>query len=87
MHGNGKLGGIQGTSLLGVRQEPDTTQNLIWEPGAFENLFCDFAYRSDSKPVRFCHTFSTVKSYIPEIIPFLTSDFSNSDTNLLASSG
>lgn len=87
MHGNGEFGGIQGTALLGVGQEPNTTQNLIREPGAFEYLFCDFAYRSISKLVKFGDSFSAMKSYPPEITPFLTSDFSNSETNLLASSG
>jgi hypothetical protein len=51
MHGNGKLGGIQGTSLLGVGQKPDTTQNLIWEAGTFKYLFCGFAYRSNGERV------------------------------------
>lgn len=87
MHGNGELGGIQGAALLSVGQKPNTTQNLIGKAGAFEYLFCDFAYRSNSKPVRFGDTFSAMRSYTPEIIPFLTSDFSNNETNLLASSG
>ena len=48
MHGNGELGGIQGTALLGVGQKPDATQNLIGKPGAFKYLFCDFTYISNT---------------------------------------
>jgi hypothetical protein len=44
MHGNGELGSIQSAALLGVRQEPDTTQDLIWKPGALKDLLRDFAY-------------------------------------------
>lgn len=47
MHSNNEFGRVKSPPLLGIRQIPYPAQNLVWQPGAFKNLFGDITCTSN----------------------------------------